>query len=163
MDQVAPAGPVYQAGTLSGNPLAVTAGIATLKILQRPGTYQGLEQRSQDLAGGMVEAANQAGVPVWANRVGSMFTTFFTPNNEGPSLPAPGQGTGRPVVDWQTAKSADTGRFAVFFREMLARGVYLAPSQFEAGFVSTAHSAADIEQTLGAAREALAVVARILK
>lgn len=146
MDHVAPVGPVYQAGTLSGNPLAVTAGITTLKILKRPGTYETLEARSKRLNEGLLAAARQAGVAVTSNRTGSMFTTFFT--------------DGAPIVNWPTAKQADTARFATFFRAMLDNGVYLAPSQFEAGFLSTAHTDADIEETLDAARKAFAAVAK---
>lgn len=146
MDHVAPVGPVYQAGTLSGNPLAVTAGITTLKILDRSGTYSALEERSKRLNDGLLHAARDAGVLVSGNRVGSMFTIFFT-------------GTGTPVVDWSTAKQSNTERFAVFFRAMLENGVYLAPSQFEAGFLSTAHTDAEVEETIAAARNAFACVA----
>jgi glutamate-1-semialdehyde 2,1-aminomutase len=145
MDHVAPAGPVYQAGTLSGNPLAVTAGITNLKILQRSGTYSALEERSKRLNDALLRAAQQAGIMVSGNRVGSMFTTFFA---------------GTAVVDWPTAKQANTERFAAFFRAMLENGVYLAPSQFEAGFLSTAHTDADIEQTVAAAGKAFALVAK---
>jgi glutamate-1-semialdehyde 2,1-aminomutase len=144
MDHVAPVGPVYQAGTLSGNPLAVTAGIATLKILKRPGTYEALEQKSRLLSEGMLQTARQAGVAATGNRVGSMFTLFFT--NE-------------PVVDWPTAKTSNTELFAAFFRSMLQNGVYLAPSQFEAGFLSTAHTESDVDATLAAARKAFAQAA----
>jgi glutamate-1-semialdehyde 2,1-aminomutase len=146
MDQVAPVGPVYQAGTLSGNPLAVTAGITTLKILQQSGTYSALEEKSKTLNDGLLQAAQDAGVLVSGNRVGSMFTAFFT-------------NTGAAVVDWPTAKQSNTERFAIFFRAMLENGVYLAPSQFEAGFLSTAHTDAEIEQTIAAARKAFARVA----
>jgi len=146
MDQVAPVGPIYQAGTLSGNPMAVTAGITTLKILQRSGTYSALEEKSKTLNNGLLQAAQDAGVLVSGNRVGSMFTAFFT-------------NTGAAVVDWPTAKQSNTERFAVFFRAMLENGVYLAPSQFEAGFLSTAHTDAEIEQTIAAARKAFARVA----
>jgi glutamate-1-semialdehyde 2,1-aminomutase len=160
MDQVAPIGPIYQAGTLSGNPLAVTAGVATLKILRRERTYEALENRSRALYQGMVQAANEAGVSTFASRVGSMFTLFFTPPNVAPEITYPGRGMGSPVTDWGTAKQSDTETFAWFFREMLQSGVYLAPSQFEAGFVSTAHSEADIQRTIGAAGEAFAKLAR---
>jgi len=145
MDHIAPVGPVYQAGTLSGNPLAVTAGITTLKVLKRPGTYETLEQRSRLLSEGMLQAAHQAGVPATGNRIGSMFTLFFTDE---------------PVVDWPTAKTSHTELFAAFFRSMLQNGVYLAPSQFEAGFLSTAHSESDIDTTLAAARKAFAQTAK---
>jgi glutamate-1-semialdehyde 2,1-aminomutase len=160
MDQVAPVGPVYQAGTLSGNPLAVTGGVATLKILKREGTYEALENRSRALHQGMVQAANEAGVSIFASRVGSMFTLFFTAPNGAPEVTDPGRGMGSPVIDWDTAKQSDTETFARFFREMLQSGIYLAPSQFEAGFVSTAHSEADIQRTIGAAGEAFAKLAR---
>jgi glutamate-1-semialdehyde 2,1-aminomutase len=132
MRKIAPLGPVYQAGTLSGNPLAVAAGLATLRYLMaHPEIYQTLEVRSAQLC---------AWVPptVTINRVGSMFTFFFTPG---------------PVTDWDSAKKCDTARFARFFHFMLERGVYLAPSQFEAGFVSAAHSEQDIRATVDAARE----------
>ncbi|MDH5740130.1 MAG: glutamate-1-semialdehyde 2,1-aminomutase, partial [Nitrospira sp.] len=139
MDLIAPVGPVYQAGTLSGNPLAVTAGLATLKQLRVKGAYKQLEQRSAALAKGICEAAKKAGVPVTQTRVGSMLTTFFTSG---------------PVVDWNTAKQSDTKRYGQFFHQMLEQGVYLAPSQFEAAFLSTAHSAQDVEKTIRAAHVA---------
>jgi glutamate-1-semialdehyde 2,1-aminomutase len=135
MSKVAPAGPVYQAGTLSGNPLAVAAGLAMLRRLKaHPEVYDALERRAARLCAGAPEG-------VTVNRVGSMFTFFFTPG---------------PVTDWETAKVSDTARFGRFFRAMLERGVYLAPSQFEAAFLSAAHSDEDIEQTLKAAGEAFA-------
>jgi glutamate-1-semialdehyde 2,1-aminomutase len=139
MDCVAPQGPVYQAGTLSGNPLAVAAGIATLKALKRPGTYPKLEQMSGELGAGLERAAGENGVPVRINRVGSMFTVFFT---------------GMPVRDYQTAKTSDTSQYAKFFHALLERGVYFAPSQFEACFVSLAHNHNDIVLTIRAARKA---------
>ncbi len=139
MDLIAPVGPVYQAGTLSGNPLAVTAGLATLKQLRTKGIYKKLEERSAALAKGIGEAAKKAGIPVTQTRVGSMLTIFFTPG---------------PVVDWNTAKQSDTRRYGQFFHHMLEQGVYLAPSQFEAAFLSTAHSAQDIEKTIRAAHTA---------
>jgi glutamate-1-semialdehyde 2,1-aminomutase len=139
MDWVAPAGPVYQAGTLSGNPLAVAAGLKTLEILRRPGTYERLEVISKKLASGLAAAAAKAGVPLTVNRVGSMFTCFFTHH---------------PVTDYASAKRSDTGKFARFFRALLERGVYFPPSQFEAAFVSTAHSEADLTLTLEAAAKA---------
>jgi glutamate-1-semialdehyde 2,1-aminomutase len=133
MSKVAPAGPVYQAGTLSGNPLAVAAGVAMLRHLKaHPEIYDQLEARAAALC-----AAAPAGVTV--NRVGSMFTFFFT---EGP------------VTDWESAKRSDTARFGRFFRAMLERGVYMAPSQFEAAFVSAAHTEEDIVKTIEAAKEA---------
>lgn len=144
MDRVAPSGPVYQAGTLSGNPLAMRAGIATLDLLERPGTYERLEALSARLADGLAEAARAAGVDAVVNRVGSMMTAFFTKG---------------PVVDHASASAADTARYARFFHAMLDRGVYLAPSQFEAAFVSTAHDDALVDRTLAAAREALRAVA----
>jgi len=136
MQMIAPAGPVYQAGTLSGNPLAVTAGIETLKALIAPGIYKKLEAKSAALADGLGGAAKQAGVPLTQTRVGSMLCGFFTD---------------QPVVDYASAKRADTQRYAQFFRGMLERGVYFAPSQFEAAFLSTAHSDADIRKTIAAA------------
>ena len=139
MDLIAPVGPVYQAGTLSGNPLAVTAGLATLRQLRVKGVYKKLEERSGTLAKGIGEAANKAGIPVTQTRVGSMLTTFFTPG---------------PVVDWATAKQSDTKRYGQFFHHMLEQGIYLAPSQFEAAFLSTAHNTQDIEKTIRAAHTA---------
>jgi glutamate-1-semialdehyde 2,1-aminomutase len=144
MRLIAPAGPVYQAGTLSGNPLAMAAGIAQLELLQQPGAYEMLEANSARLAAGIGEAARAAGIPITQTRVGSMFCTFFTD---------------QPVVDYSSAKTADTGRFARFFQAMLARGIYLAPSQFEAAFLSLAHGAEEIEQTIAAARAAFTQVA----
>ena len=134
MQQVAPAGPVYQAGTLSGNPLAVTAGIETLKQLQSPGVYRQLDERARALAEGLGAAAQKAGVPLRQTRVGSMMGAFFTKD---------------PVVDYATAKQSDTQRYAKFFHRMLSKGVYFAPSQFEAAFLSTAHTSRDLTQTLG--------------
>jgi glutamate-1-semialdehyde 2,1-aminomutase len=139
MDYVAPSGPVYQAGTLSGNPVATAAGIATLKALQRPGLYAELEQRTTRLVEGLREAAREAGVAVTINNMGSCFTLFFA---------------SKKVTDYQTARLADVSRYARFFHAMLARGVFLAPSQFETLFVSTAHGDDDIERSLEAAREA---------
>lgn len=139
MDLIAPSGPVYQAGTLSGNPLAVTAGLATLKQLRAKGVYQKLEELSAALAKGVGEAAKKAGIPITQTRVGSMLTSFFTAG---------------PIVDWNSAKLSDTKRYGQFFHKMLNQGVYLAPSQFEAAFLSTAHSSADIEKTIRAAHAA---------
>src|SRR5918911_1197663 len=141
MDQVAPLGPVYQAGTLSGNPLAMAAGIATLRVLREPGVYERLETLSARLAEGLSDAARTAGVAYVGNRVGSMFTGFFAPG---------------PVVDYASAKRSDTACYARFFHALLERGVYLAPSQFEAGFVSLAHTDDEIQSTLEAARAAFA-------
>ena len=139
MEMVAPAGPVYQAGTLSGNPLAVTAGIETLKRLKASSVYEKLERRGNQLAQGLAQAARQANVPFYQTRVGSLLGGFFT---EGP------------VVDYQSAKKSDTTRYAKFFHHTLKRGSYFAPSQFEATFVSTAHTATDIERTVKAVHEA---------
>jgi len=138
---VAPAGGVYQAGTLSGNPLAVVAGLKTLEVIQRPGFYQRLEDISAKLASALVDTAQKTRVPLIVNRVGSMFTAFFA---------------SEPVTDYASAKQSDTARFGHFFRALLARGVYFPPSQFEAAFVSAAHSGADIEETVAAANAAFA-------
>jgi glutamate-1-semialdehyde 2,1-aminomutase len=143
MALVAPDGPVYQAGTLSGNPLAVAAGLKTLELLARPGTpsaYDRLEASSARLADGIAAAAREAGVPLSTNRVGSMSTGFFTDGE---------------VHDYASAKRSDTARFGRWFRGMLERGVYLAPSQFEAAFVSLAHGEREIDRTLEAARAVL--------
>lgn len=140
MQKIAPIGPIYQAGTLSGNPLAMTAGIETLKELAKPGVYKTLEKLSSELEQGLRAAASEAGVPVTLNRVGSMFTGFFTD---------------RKVKDFASAKTSDTGRFGRYFLSMLKNGVNLAPSQFEAAFVSLAHSRADINKTIEAARKSL--------
>jgi glutamate-1-semialdehyde 2,1-aminomutase len=141
MSMVAPAGPMYQAGTLSGNPLAMSAGIVTLKELGLPGAWERLEETTRDLAEGLARSARRAGVPLQVSRAGSMFGAFFC---------------AEPVKDWESAKKSDTGRFSRWFRRMLEEGVYLAPSQFEAGFVSTAHGPAEVEATLQAADIALA-------
>lgn len=140
MEKVAPIGPIYQAGTLSGNPLAMTAGIETLKLLAKPGVYKTLEKSSAELEKGLRAAAKEAGVPVTLNRVGSMFTGFFTDQR---------------VKDFASAKTSDTARFGKFFLSMLKNGVNLAPSQFEAAFLSLAHSRADIAKTVEAARKSL--------
>ncbi len=142
MQLVSPLGPVYQAGTLSGNPLAMAAGLATVRLLTEPGVYEHLDRLSARLVDGIGAAARAAGVPYTANRVGSMFTGFFTPEA---------------VTDYASAKKADTQRYARFFHAMLDRGVYFAPSQFEAGFVSLAHTEADIDATIGAAAASLEV------
>lgn len=144
MDRLAPAGPVYQAGTLSGNPIAVEAGLATLDMLSRPGTYKTLERLASLLGDGLVKAARAAGVPSYHTRVGSMLCMFFSE---------------RPVTNYQEALTCDTQRYAKYFHEMLSRGVYLAPSQFEAAFVSLAHTEKDIEKTLEAAEKSLGNVA----
>ncbi len=140
MSCVAPEGAIYQAGTLSGNPLAMAAGIAALTALKRPGIYENLEALSQRLADGLAGAAARAGIPASFNRVGSMLGMFFTD---------------RPVNNFEDAKTCDLERFALYYRQMLAEGVYLAPSQFEAGFVSLAHTEADIDRTIAAASKVL--------
>jgi len=142
MAAVAPEGPVYQAGTLSGNPLAMAAGCVVLDRLCRPDTYQALERTSATLEAGLRSAADGAGAQVTINRVGSMITVFFC---EGP------------VLDYSGARRSDTARFGRFFHAMLERGVYLPPAQFEAAFVSLAHGEAEIEETARAARQAFAV------
>jgi glutamate-1-semialdehyde 2,1-aminomutase len=139
MAKIAPEGPVYQSGTLSGNPVAVAAGLACLKALAAPGTYKRLEQISAMLEEGLVAEAKAAGVPVTVNRVGSMLTVFFTSS---------------PVYDYASAKKADTARFSKFFHAMLHEGVYLPPSQFEAAFVSLAIGEAEVAHILAAARKA---------
>jgi len=138
MSMVSPEGPVYQAGTLSGNPLAMTAGIETLKILSKNGIYEKLENISALLERGLRDAAKTAGLKTRFYRAGTMFCTYFTDTN---------------VVDYETAKTSDTSKFSRFFSAMLQRGVYIAPSQFEAGFISLAHTERDIEKTVRAAYE----------
>jgi glutamate-1-semialdehyde 2,1-aminomutase len=145
MEQVSPLGPVYQAGTLSGNPLAMAAGLATLRLLTEPGVYARLETLSARLVDGLSATARTAGVAYTANRVGSMFTGFFCAER---------------VVDYASAKQADIRRYARFFHAMLERGVYLAPSQFEAGFMSLAHTESDVDATLQAAVAAFALVSK---
>jgi glutamate-1-semialdehyde 2,1-aminomutase len=144
MDKLAPLGPVYQAGTLSGNPLAVTAGLAILKLLRESNPYEQLERLGSKLEQGLRAAASEAGIPATVNRVGSMLTAFFT---EGP------------VTDWPSAKKSDTNQYARYFRAMLEEGIYLAPSQFECAFVSLAHTDELIEKTIDAARRAILAVA----
>ncbi len=141
MQKLAPLGPVYQAGTLSGNPLAMAAGKKAMEILARPRTYERLEQLGARLGDGLAAAARDAKVPSVVNRVGSMLTLFFAKG---------------PITDYATAKTSDTVRFATFFRGMRDRGVFLPPSQFEAMFVSLAHTDDDIDQVIAAARAALA-------
>ena len=140
MGLVAPLGPVYQAGTLSGNPLAMAAGLATLRALLEPGVYDRLESLAGRLAAGLEAACRDAGVPARVNRVGSMLTVFFTADE---------------VTDYESARRADTGRYSRFFHGMLEQGVFLPPSQFEAMFVSLAHTEADIDLTVEAARQVL--------
>lgn len=142
MRHVAPAGSVYQAGTLSGNPLAMTAGLVTLRRLRDKSVYEGLERTSARLANGMSEAARAAGMETVTNRVGSMFTTFFTSQR---------------VTDWTSAATSDRAAYGRFFHAMLSEGIYLAPSQFEAGFVSLAHTDELIDRTIEAAHKAFRV------
>ncbi len=144
MQQLAPVGPVYQAGTLSGNPLATAAGLAMLEVLRAPGFYEQLERTGAALESGLRDAARRVGVPATVQRVGSMWTVFFTD---------------RPVCDWSTASAADRERFGRWHAAMLARGIYLPPSQFEAAFHSSAHDDRAIEATLRAASDAFAACA----
>jgi glutamate-1-semialdehyde 2,1-aminomutase len=141
MNLVAPLGPMYQAGTLSGNPLAMAAGCATLKHLRdhKQEIYPRLDKLSRELVEGVAAAAKDAGVSLSHNRVGSMFTWFFNPG---------------PVTDWDSASKSNTEAFGKFFRAMLDSGIYLPPSQYEAAFLSAAHSAEDIRQTIAAAKQA---------
>jgi glutamate-1-semialdehyde 2,1-aminomutase len=141
MSMVAPAGPVYQAGTLSGNPLAMTAGIKTLELLQKPGNYEDLDRITKKLADGLLQIAKETGHAACGGQISGMFGFFFT---EGP------------VHNYEDAKKSDLVKFSRFHRGMLERGIYLAPSQFEAGFTSLAHTDADIDQTLAAARDVMA-------
>ena len=144
MAMVAPAGPMYQAGTLSGNPLAMTAGIKTLELLRQPGTYEKLAATTETLINGIKAAAAEAGLPITGGSVSAMFGFFLC---EGP------------LRNFEEAKATDSERFGKLHRAMLERGVYLAPSAFEAGFTSLAHSDADIDATLNAFRESFAAVA----
>lgn len=143
METVAPAGPMYQAGTLSGNPLAMTAGLVTLKELRKPDLFDAIVAQTERLCQGVGQAAKEVGVPVYQTQVGSMFCTFFTKE---------------PVTDYASAKSSDTATFGRFFQAMLDAGIYLAPSQFEAGFTSSAHIAGMIDGTVEAARRAFRAV-----
>jgi glutamate-1-semialdehyde 2,1-aminomutase len=136
MDLLAPQGPVYQAGTLSGNPLAMAAGLAALKELASTNAYAALEESGAALEAGMKAAAASANIPVQFNRVGSMFCAYFT---------------SQPVHNLADAMTSDRSRFSKYFHGMLREGIYFAPSQFESGFISTAHSAADLDKTIGAA------------
>lgn len=140
MEKLAPLGPVYQAGTLSGNPLAMAAGLKCLGILARPGTYQQLEILGKRLGDGLATVAAEVGVDVTVNRIGSMVTMFFTRG---------------PVTDYASAKTSDTARFGVFFRKMRERGVFLPPAQYEAMFVSLAHSNEDVDAVIAAAKASL--------
>jgi glutamate-1-semialdehyde 2,1-aminomutase len=143
MEHVAPAGSMYQAGTLSGNPVATAAGIATVRALQRPGVWEGIAAQAGKLVDGLHRAATESGVPVQATSVGTMAGMFFTD---------------RPVMSYDGARTSDTERFGRFFQELLDRGVYFAPSQFEALFLSSAHSDEDIDRTVSAATEAFRAV-----
>ena len=140
MNHIAPAGPIYQAGTLSGNPLSMTAGLVTLRRLRDKSVYDRLEAASRKLCEGLADAAGEMGIKTVTNRVGSMWTSFF--NDE-------------PVVDWDSARKSDRERYGKFFHAMLAEGVYLAPSQFEAGFVSLAHTDEIIQQTIEKGKKAV--------
>jgi glutamate-1-semialdehyde 2,1-aminomutase len=143
MEMVAPLGPMYQAGTLSGNPLAMVAGSETLKGIQDPAVWQRFDELGVRLDSGLKEAADKAGIPIFQTRVGSMQGLFFTDTQ---------------VVDYDTAKTSDTERFGRFFHAMLAEGVYLAPSQFEAGFLSTGHGEKEIDATVAAAEQAFQAI-----
>jgi glutamate-1-semialdehyde 2,1-aminomutase len=140
MNNVAPLGPVYQAGTLAGNPLAMSAGIATLKELRRPGLYEGIQELAQKLMKGLRAALRDAGIKAQINSVGSLSTIFFTPQI---------------VTNYEDAKTSDTKMYARYFREMLDRGIFLAPSQFEAAFISAAHTPDDVDRTIRAAAEVM--------
>ena len=142
MEHLAPLGAVYQAGTLSGNPVAMAAGLATLELVSEPGFFAALEAKTRTFTEGMIAVAEEAGVPLTANAVGGMFGLFFTRD--------------RKVTGYAQATACDVERFKTFFHGMLQGGVYLAPSPFEAGFISSAHSAADLEETLAAARQVFA-------
>ncbi|MGA8767716.1 MAG: glutamate-1-semialdehyde 2,1-aminomutase [Candidatus Acidiferrales bacterium] len=146
MDMIAPLGPVYQAGTLSGNPLAMRAGLATLPKLESPGFYPALDKQAARFAAGLRSALDESGVPGQINRSGSLLTLFFSST---------------PVGDYAGAKKSDAVRFAAFFREMLAQGILLPPSQFEALFVSAAHTDADIDRAIAAARASLNAVSAV--
>ncbi|MGH2531762.1 MAG: glutamate-1-semialdehyde 2,1-aminomutase [Thermomicrobiales bacterium] len=140
MEQVAPAGPMYQAGTLSGNPVAVAAGLTTLRILREPGVFAGIEEKAGRLFAGIADAAREAGVPAQTAHVGTLGGVFFTD---------------RPVASYDDALTCDTERFGRYFQGLLARGIYVAPSQFETMFLSTAHTDADIDRTIETVRETL--------
>jgi len=142
MEMVAPSGPVYQAGTLSGNPVAMAAGLANLELITQPGFYDSLAEKTGTLVNGIQNAANDAGVPLSTSRVGGMFGLFFT--------------TEKNVTNFRQATSCNVEAFKLFFHGMLKRGIYLAPSAFEAGFVSQAHTEVDIEETIAAAASSFA-------
>jgi glutamate-1-semialdehyde 2,1-aminomutase len=143
MSMVAPAGPMYQAGTLSGNPLAMTAGIKTMELLQKPGTYEYLDKITKKLSGGLLQIAKETGHEACGGQISGMFGLFFTSG---------------PVHNYEDAKKSDTAKFGRFHRGMLERGIYLAPSQFEAGFTSIAHTEEDIDKTLAAARDVMSTL-----
>jgi glutamate-1-semialdehyde 2,1-aminomutase len=144
MQTVAPAGPMYQAGTLSGNPLAMAGGLSTLQVLREPGVFEQIASHTATLAQGLQAAAQEANIPVQVNNEGTMFGMYFLHEH------------GQRISDYPSARQyANTQRYATFFWEMAERGVYLAPSQFEAGFVSSAHSEADIQDTVAAAGAAM--------
>lgn len=145
MNNVAPLGPVYQAGTLAGNPLAMSAGIATLKELQRPGLYEGINALAKKLVAGLHDAVKESGIKAQVNAIASLSTLFFT---------------SQAVTNYAGAKTAETKVYARFFREMLNRGIFLAPSQFEAAFVSASHTEADIDRTIAAAKDVLQLIAK---
>ncbi len=134
MDQISPVGPVYQAGTLSGNPLAMAAGIATLRELRKPGFYEALEKKAAAYAAAVADLAAKYSIPSTINRVGSAMTAFFT---------------AEPVVDFESAMKSDSEKYGQHWRNMLEGGIYLAPSQFEAAFVSAAHSSEDLDKGAG--------------
>jgi glutamate-1-semialdehyde 2,1-aminomutase len=140
MQMVAPAGPMYQAGTLSGNPLAMAAGIAALELIRDESVWLEMETRAKQLEAGIATAARTAGVPIRQTRLGTMFATFFSEQEP---------------RDWPSVKTADTRRFAAYFQNMLRAGVYLAPSQFEAGFLSIMHDENVIAATIDAAEKAM--------
>ena len=144
MHHLAPLGPVYQAGTLSGNPVAMAAGLATLNILSEDGFYQTLEQKAQRLVDGVQKAATKNGIALSHNIVGGMFGLFFTDKTN--------------ISRFEHVMACDAEKFKTFFHQMLSRGVYLAPSAFEAGFISTAHSDQDIDKTIAAASESFAAL-----
>jgi len=144
MSSIAPDGPVYQAGTLSGNPVAMAAGLATLELIDAPGFYEALAERTAQLVAGLTDAASDAGIPLATEHAGGMFGFVFTDSG--------------PVRSFAQVAAADVDRFKLFFHGMLAEGVYFAPSAFEAGFVSAAHGDAEIEQTIAAARKVMAAL-----
>ena len=145
MERIAPLGPVYQAGTLSGNPVAMTAGLKTLELISKPGFFKNLTKKTETLVEGLLDQAKNAGVPLTANQVGGMFGIFFTDDEQ--------------VTNFAQSTACNQTQFKAFFHAMLARGIYLAPSAFEAGFVSAAHSDEDIEATIAAAGEAFKEIA----